>query len=133
MTKALWISLPVKDLTRSKEFFLSLGFETMRDVPEMVGFKIGDVPVMMVTLSEFEKYTQHKITDTKESSEVLLSFDAENKEEVDLMAEKVANAGGEIFSGLSDIQGWMYGFSFADLDGHRWETVYLDWDNMPKE
>ena len=22
--------------------------------------------------------------------------------------------------------GWMYGHSFADLDGHQWEVVYMD-------
>lgn len=132
MTKELWLNLPVKDLSQSKEFFLELGFEALRDTPEMVGFKVGNVPVMMVSSSQFEKYTMHQITDTSKSSEVLISFDAQSKEEVDVMAEKVANAGGSVFSGPSDIQGWMYGFAFFDLDGHRWNMVHMDWSKMPK-
>jgi len=26
----------------------------------------------------------------------------------------------------------MYGFAFADLDGHRWNQVYMDFSKMPK-
>ncbi len=29
--------------------------------------------------------------------------------------------------------GWMYGHSFADLDGHQWEILYMDESAIPKE
>ncbi len=133
MKQELWLNLPVKDLQKSKEFFSSLGFESMRDAPDMIGFKIGGVPVMMVLESEFEKYTAHKIADLKKGSEVLISVDAPNREYVNGMVGKVKTLGGEVFSEPTEIQGWMYSMSFIDLDGHRWEIVHLDWDNMPKE
>ena len=129
----LWLNLPVKYFEKTKEFFTVLGFEFFRDAPEMVGFKIGSVPVMMVAESEFKKYTAHEIADSSKGSEVLISIDAPDKGYVDEMAEKVKEAGGEIFSKPEEIQGWMYNMGFADPDGHRWNIVYLDWDKMPKE
>ena len=65
-------------------------------------------------------------------SEVLISFDAESREEVDETARKVFEAGGTVFSKLAEIQGWMYGFAFADLDGHRWNMVFMDFSKLPQ-
>lgn len=129
----LWLNLPVKDLQKSKAFFLALGFQSTRDVPGMVGFTIGQVPVMMVAQRDFETYASHQISDTQKGSELLVSVDAPDWAYVDEIAGKVKGAGGTIFSGPQEIQGWMYGMGFIDLDGHRWNVVHLDWENMPKQ
>jgi hypothetical protein len=55
MPQELWLNLPVKDLHKTKAFFSELGFEKLRDAPEMVGFKIGGVSVLMVTEPRFKK------------------------------------------------------------------------------
>ncbi|EPR69122.1 VOC family protein [Cyclobacterium qasimii] len=132
MTQELWLNLPVKDLKKTKAFFTSLGFETMRDAPEMVGFKIGNVPVMMVSHTQFEKYALHKVTDTSNSSEVLISVAAPDRKYVDSMAFTVEKAGGKVFSLPSEIQGWLYSCAFTDLDGHRWNLLYMDPGKMPE-
>ncbi len=133
MIKELWISLPVKDLKKSKDFFLSLGFQSTRDVPGMVGFNIGKVTVMMVAQPDFEKYASHQISDTRKGSELLISAEAPDRAYVDEIVKKVKDAGGEIFSEAQEIDGWMYNMGFIDLDGHRWNIVYLDWEKIPKE
>ena len=63
---------------------------------------------------------------------MMISFDAESREEVDEMARKVFEAGGNIFGEPAEIQGWMYGFAFTDLDGHRWNQLYMDFSKMPQ-
>jgi predicted lactoylglutathione lyase len=63
---------------------------------------------------------------------MLINFDAESKEEVDMMAEKVRQAGGIIYAEPGESQGWIYAFGFIDLDGHRWSMLYMDMKNMPK-
>lgn len=131
-TQELWLNLPVKDLEKAKAFFLALGFEATRDVPGMVGFNIGKVPVMMVVEPEFERYTMHKVSNTTKGSEILISVDAPNREYVDAMVKKVKNAGGKVFSEAAEVQGWMYNMAFADLDGHRWNVVHMDIEKMPK-
>ncbi len=128
----LWLNLPVKDLQKSKTFFESLGFQTTREAPGMLGFTIGQVPVMMVAEPDFEKFTLFQVSDTKKGSELLISVDAPDRTYVDDMAKKVKAAGGEVFAEAANVQGWMYGMGFADLDGHRWNIIYMDWENMPK-
>jgi predicted lactoylglutathione lyase len=80
---------------------------------------------MLFAEDTFRVFTGSEITDTAQSTEVLLSVDAESKEEVDEMARKVAGAGGVIF-GEPGGEDWMYGFGFSDLDGHRWNVLYMD-------
>ncbi|MBI0397819.1 MAG: extradiol dioxygenase [Cytophagales bacterium] len=130
MTQELWLNLPVKDLQNTKVFFSELGFEKLRDAPEMIGFKIGGVSVLMVTETQFEKYALNKVTDTTQGNELLLSIGAPSKAFVDRMASKVEEAGGKVISVPTVIQGWMYGFTFKDLDGHRWNYLFMDFDKM---
>jgi len=61
----------------------------------------------------------------------LISIDAESREEVDEWAKKVTAAGGNVFAQPAENQGWMYGCAFADLDGHRWNVLYMDMSKMP--
>ena len=88
--------------------------------------------VMLFEESVFGEFLQNKITDTQSSSEMLISIDAESKKEVDELAKKVIDAGGVVFSKPAEKQGWMYGFGFADLDGHRWNVLYMDFAKLSK-
>ncbi|WP_370087451.1 VOC family protein [Ekhidna sp.] len=133
MEQELWINLPVKDLEKSRAFFNELGFENLRDSPGMIGFRIGKVPVMMVLEAQLEQYTRHKISDTSKGSEFLISVSAPNRAYVDEITRKIKEAGGTVYSEPEEIQGWMYGMAMIDLDGHRWNIIYMDWDKMPKE
>lgn len=135
MTKELWLNLPVKDLKKSKKFFSKIGFSFKdREMENMIAMEVGEkkVVVMLINESTFKNAAQHEITDTKQSSEILISFDAESREEVDKLAQKVEKAGGTVFGKPSEIQGWMYGCGFADLDGHRWNALYMDPSKMPQ-
>lgn len=131
MTKEIWINLPVKDLNKSKEFFTKLGYAT-NDGHDCVRVLVGskDVAVMLFAESVFAHFAQIKISDPAQGAEVMLSFDAESREEVDEMAKKVTAAGGHLFAPPAEIQGWMYGCAFTDLDGHRWNVLYMDMAKM---
>lgn len=137
MTKELWLNLPVKDVKRSKEFFTKLGFTfntTHGDSDESACLLVGtkNVVVMLFAEPTFKGFVQNEITDTAKSSEILLSFDAESVAEVDEIAEKVREAGGTIYAAPAEIQGFMYGFCFIDLDGHRWNALYMDMSKLPQ-
>ena len=80
----------------------------------------------------FKGFIQHPISNTQIGSEVLFSVDAESRAEVDEIARKVKEAGGNVFAPPDENGGWMYGCGFADLDGHRWNVLFMDWDKMPK-
>jgi uncharacterized protein len=136
MTKEIWINLSVKDVAKSKEFFSRIGFapNEKHASADMACFTVGEKNMTILFFSEetFKGFTKSEISDTK-AAEVLISFDAESREEVDATANKVREAGGNIFAAPGEIQGWMYGFAFADLDGHRWNMVYMDFSKLPQQ
>lgn len=135
MTKEIWLNLPVKDVDRSKEFFTKIGFTPQEKQPcaEMCGFYVGEkkMSVMLVEEEMFQGFAQNPLSDAKTATEILISFDAESRDDVDKTASRVFEAGGTIFSEPQEIQGWMYGFAFTDLDGHRWNQVFMDLGKLP--
>lgn len=134
MTKQIWLNLPVKEVAVSKGFFSKIGFSfnEEHDTPNSTCMIVGEEKfvVMLFEESLFAGFSQNEITDTKSSSEILISIDAESKEEVDDLAKKVQEAGGTVFAPPAESQGWMYGFGFADLDGHRWNVLYMDFAKL---
>ncbi len=137
MTKEIWINLPVKDINKSKEFFKALGFSfdsKFGNTPVSACMQVGskNVIVMMFEENVFKNIAGNNLPDTSKATEVLFSFDAESTAEVDELAIKVTNAGGNVFSKPAENQGWMYGCGFTDLDGHRWNILYMDMAKMPK-
>lgn len=136
MTKELWLNLPVKNLGKSIEFFKKMGFSFHEDspgntpvsAPMYIGTK--KVVVMLFEEASFKMCSGNNVADTAKGSEVLMSFDAESRAEVDEIAQKAAAAGGTIFAEPAEIQGWMYGCGFADLDGHRWNALFMDMSKM---
>ncbi|MHA6260783.1 VOC family protein [Sporosarcina sp. CAU 1771] len=136
MTRQLWMNLPVKDTSQSMEFFNQLGFKANRPPGniDQVQVVVGEhnFNIMLFPKETFEKFTNHEVVDTRLATEVLFSVGAVSKEEVDEIARKVVEAGGTLFHEPEDSQGWMYGCGFCDLDGHRWNVLYMNQDEMPK-
>ncbi|WP_391206869.1 VOC family protein [Psychrobacillus sp. L4] len=136
MLKQFWINLPVKDINKTKDFFRKVGFAVneQHGNSEQAQLMVGDnnVAVMLFSESTFKSFTRQEIVDTNQATEVLLSLDADSREEVDMMAKNAVEAGGTLFGKPSETQGWMYGCGFTDLDGHRWNVLYMDMSKMPK-
>ncbi len=138
MIKTVWLNLPVKDIKKSKEFFAKLGFsfDTEHGNSDHSGcFMIGDdkFHVLLFPEDTFKGFTKNELVDTSKTTEVLISLGAETREGVDEIARKALEAGGKVYSGPAETQGWMYGCAFEDLDGHRWNVLYMDFNKMPKQ
>ncbi|MET3978164.1 putative lactoylglutathione lyase [Mucilaginibacter sp. UYP25] len=137
MTKELWMNLPVKNIDRSIEFFKAIGFD-IKDGPgstaTSVALSISEKNIIVMLFQEdvFKNITQNGLVDTSKATEVMFSFGAESREEVDEVAKKVTAAGGNVFAPPAENQGWMYGCAFADPDGHRWNALFMDMSKMPK-
>ena len=137
MTKEIWLNLPVKDVQRSKAFFEAIGFifnEPRSTGNDMACMYAGEKKfvVMLIREAMFAGFSKNNLTDTSQSSEILISYDAESREEVDAIAKKVVTAGGTMFGEPGESQGWMYGCGFSDPDGHRWNVLYMDFSKVPK-
>ncbi len=136
MSKEIWINLPVKDVSKSREFFRNIGFNIhpQHNTEHMAAISFGDGKVMIMLFPEevFEGFIQSKIADTTLGNEVLFSFGADSIEEVDETAAKVKAAGGVLYGEPSLRDGWMYGFGMVDPDGHRWNMLFMDMNKLPK-
>ena len=136
--KTIWLNLPVKDLQKSKQFFRDIGFRENpghKEAKHLGSFLIGEGNFVMMLFPEgdIKNYIQNEITDTSKSNEMLINIDAQSKEEVDAFAKVVTKAGGHVYFKPTEVDGWMYILSFADLDGHRWSMLYMEPEKMPKQ
>ena len=135
MTKEIWVNLPVKNIAKSVAFFNELGFVENNRFPfndTMASFFIGEKKFVMMLFTDeiIAGFCGNAISDTTAGTEVLFSIDAESKAEVDEMLSKAEKAGGKIYASGGDKDGWMYGGGFIDLDGHRWNLLYMDFSKM---
>lgn len=137
MIKELWLNLPVKDVQLSRTFYTRIGFTLNTKYgnnENAASFLIGQKHIVLMLFHEtaFQGMVRTLPTDSRKSSEVLISIDAESKEEVDEMTRKVIQAGGYVFAAPEENMGWLYGSGFADPDGHRWNILFMDISKMPQ-
>lgn len=136
MAKDFWINLPVKNVTKSKEFFSKIGFNfnEQQGGPNSACMLLGDKNVVVMLFDEptFMGFINHEVSNANQSTEVLLSIDAQSKEEVDELVKKVLAAGGNSNHKPYEMTGFMYGCVFSDVDGHRWNVLHMDMSKMPK-
>jgi predicted lactoylglutathione lyase len=124
----IFINLPVKDLTRSKDFFTKLGFTFNPQFTNDKGacLVISDtIYAMLLTETFFQTFTKKQIVDAAKSTEVMLALSTDSRTGVDEMIKKVISAGGKEFKEPQDY-GHMYTRGFEDLDGHIWEVFWMD-------
>lgn len=127
MSRPLFISLPVADLSKSTAFFKALGFDFN---PDFTGdsatcIVINDAAhVMLATHDKFTSLTPKSICDTKTSTEALFSLSCASREEVDELVAKAVKAGGSTQDEAEDF-GFMYTHGFVDPDGHQWGLFHM--------
>lgn len=135
MATKVFFNLPVKDLDRSMAFFTRLGFSfNPMFTDEKAGCMVISESIFAMLLTEpyFQTFTKKAISDAKTATEVLIALDANSKEEVQEIIGKAESAGATIYAEPQD-HGWMYVHSFADLDGHQWEFMYMDQSQLPEQ
>jgi uncharacterized protein len=81
--------------------------------------------VMLLAEPFFKTFTTRAVCDTSRQTEALLALSCESRNEVDELVKKAIAAGGRDTMPVQD-QGFMYGRSFYDLDGHHWEVLWME-------
>ncbi len=131
MTQNLWLNLPVKDLAKATHFFTQIGFAPNPgpgNSDHSASFLIGEQKIVLMLFTEamFAGFTGQPVSDTTKGSEVLFSLGATSRAQVDAIAQKAKAAGGHVFGEPTESHGVMYGCGFCDLDGHRWNVLFMD-------
>jgi uncharacterized protein len=136
MIQECWLNLPVEDVQKSKSFFQSLGFSFQEDQsqgPHSAVMLVGTKPVVVMLFQReiFKNFIGGEISNLQMGNEMLISIDAPNRETVVAQAQKAQALGGILFGEPSEIDGWMFGCGFTDLDGHKWNVLYMDQEKRP--
>ncbi|KAA8755893.1 VOC family protein [Paenibacillus sp. UASWS1643] len=133
--KQIFVNLPVQDLKKSVEFFTKVGFEfdanfTDESATCMI---IGEnIYAMLLVEERFQSFISKKISNAADTTEVIVALSVDSREQVDVIVQAALDAGAKPYNEPQD-HGFMYGWSFQDLDDHLWEVSYMDLSAFPSE
>jgi len=127
-SRKVFVNLAVRDLKRSMDFFSKLGFEFN---PQFTDDKAACMVlseegyVMLLAEPFFKTFTKKEICDTGSRTEAMIGLSCSDRAEVDELVKKAVAGGGKRAMDPQD-HGFMYGWSFYDLDDHHWEVFWMD-------
>ena len=127
-SRKMFVNLAVRDLKRSMDFFGRLGFAFNPQFTDdrAACMVVGeDAYVMLLAEPFFRTFTRKAPCDTSQYAEGLFALSCGSRAEVDEMVTRATAAGGTHAMEPQD-HGFMYGWSFNDLDGHQWEVFWMD-------
>ncbi len=128
MDTKIFVNLPVKDLSRSMNFFKSLGFSFNQQFTDETAACMvisDDIYAMLLTHEKTKEFTRKEIADATKTTEVLVALSVENKDKVNELADSAIRSGGSKAREPEDY-GFMFSRSFNDPDGHIWEVLWMD-------
>ena len=134
MPRNFFVTLPVKDLERSVDFFDALGFSFNPKFTNEngAGLIINDNSgVMLLAESSFSTLTDKPVIDARAGTEALLAISVDSREAVDALVAKAIAAGGSA-PGEAQDHGFMYDHGFEDLDHHQWGVFWMNETQTPQ-
>lgn len=126
--RSFFMTLPVSDLERSKDFYAALGFTfdpafSGETAARMV---ISDYASIMLGVPEMvRELSKLPLADSKTHAIGLFSFTVDTREEVNTVADAALAAGGVEADPFEDL-GFMCSRSFFDPDNHGWQVMWMD-------
>lgn len=132
MPRNLYVTLPVKELRRSVDFFAAIGFSFNEQFASENGTALvvnDNTSVMLATEPFFATLTKVPIADARKATEALLALSLDSRAEVDELVRKAVAAGAAEGHDAEDL-GFMYSRGFVDLDGHQWGLFHMDMTHM---
>ena len=124
------ITLGVKDIKKSYNFFKRIGFEATVDEtePTIIFFKNEGSRLALYPIDELthDISVSSPPSVTTGFSGITLAYNAKSAHEVDTIFQKVEAAGAKIIKEPQPTDWGGYGGYFTDLDGYYWEVAYGD-------
>lgn len=124
----LFVNIPVADLQRSITFFEALGFRFNTQFTDATAtcMLVGeDAYFMLLTREKFAGFSPRPAGDPHTHTNALFALSVDSRADVDDMVRKAVAAGGAHAMDSQD-HGFMYAWSFYDVDGHHWEVFWMD-------
>lgn len=132
--KSIYVNLPIKDIHKTRDFWTKLGFafneQYSDDKALCLVLNDGLIYSMLLTQEMFSSFTNRAIAD-KNTTQVLIAIEVDSREQVDEIIKLALKNGATRYRESAD-HGWMYYDSFADIDGHQWEILFTDPNQIKK-
>jgi len=135
MARQIFINLAVKDLQKSMDFYIALGFTNNPQFSDDNGKCMvwsENIYVMLLTHEKFASFATKPIADTKSNVAGLFSLSTDSVDEVNTIVANGLKAGGIEPNEIRDY-GFMQQRTIEDFDGHTWEVFYMDLSKMGNE
>ena len=135
MPTQIFVSLPVRHLQNSVQFYESLGYPKNAQFSDetVASFDISDrIHLMLATHDKFSELTPKQIADPGKVCHSLLSLSCDSRDDVDSIVSKAIAAGGSKAHEPEDY-GFMYQYGFYDPDGHGWGVFWFAPSVQPDE
>ena len=129
MSKMIFVNLPVRDLAKSRAFYVALGgqvneqFSDEQAISVMFSEAIG---VMLLTHERYGTFTKRPIGDARRESQALIALSTDNRDAVNETVTKAAAAGGRADPNPAQDHGFMFNRTVEDPDGYVWEIMWMD-------
>ena len=126
--KKIWANFSVKDANRTRQFYTQLGFTPNNPTNDskLASFLFGNDDFVIHFFEQGSQIDEYLTPGSKTTSEIIFTLSAETEAEVKEWAEKVKNAGGNIFHEVGRDETNHYGFGFADPDGHKFNVLLIE-------
>lgn len=127
-TRKVFLDLPVKDLTRARSFYDSIGFTNnpqFTDDSAACMVLAESLYVMLLTRERFAGFASRPVADPLAATGALYALSCDSKEAVRALCETAFAAGGRKYREPDD-HGFMYAWGFEDPDGHTWEPFWMN-------
>ncbi|NTX17067.1 glyoxalase [Myxococcus sp. CA056] len=128
MGTKIFVNLPVESLDRAVGFFTKLGYTfnpQFTDANATCMVISEDIYAMLLVKPYFKGFIKKEVADATKTTQVIIALTVDSRAAVDSLLEKALAAGAKESKEKMD-QGFMYQRSFEDLDGHQWESFWMD-------
>jgi len=121
------ITLGVRDVAKSREFYAGLGFNVKFDGGWMADFKLEGIRISLYKIDKLAEdvniYNPPEIVTG--FTGITIAYNLDSNPAVDEMYKKVQELGGTVEHAPEKAKDWNgYHFYFKDLDGHYWEIAH---------
>jgi uncharacterized protein len=127
--RMIFVNLPVTDLARSRAFYEGLGFTINPQFSDDTGLCVvvsETIYIMILITAKFEAFSPRPVGDALATTASLVALSCDDRDAVVAMVEAAIAHGGRDNGTVQDIDGFMYGRSISDPDGHVFEPFWMN-------
>ena len=130
MPDGIFLSLPVADVAKARDFYAALGWKmqaALSDEGSVCFILAQGVHLMLASHARFQEISPKPMLLPRDGVTALIALSCSTREEVDRLTEAAIGAGGRALHEAEDL-GFMYSRAFEDPDGNGFGPFWMQSD-----